>query len=96
MKSPEEIMRTYEILEGEIFHICKKAENKCRHSFSGVSHWSPKLKQAIQKLSYWRARLKYNSFHPVIHKLGAKLNIDFHPNDIGEIKSQLQRSDRNW
>ena len=91
-KAPDDIMRCYEILEKEIFHICKKAESKCRRSFSGLHQWSPKLKKAIQTLSYWRARLKYNAYHPVIQKLGLELNITFHPRKRSEIQDQIKES----
>ena len=91
-KTPNEIMRIYEVLEREIFHICKKAENKCRKTFSGTSHWSPKLKEAIQRLSYWRARLKYHAFHPVLQKLSTELNIEFQPQEVSDIKTQITKS----
>ena len=53
-----EIKRTYKILDEEIYHICRKAERKCKKTVSGTYTWSPKLVQAIKTLSYWRARKK--------------------------------------
>ena len=42
----------YKTLGEEIFHICWKAEQRCKQTVSGTYAWSPKLLQAINLLAY--------------------------------------------
>ena len=89
------IMKRYEILDREVFSICRSAEKKCKPTVSGHHHWSPELAQAIQELSYWRARHKYKQENATIKKLGEELGIDYDNKHLKEIQSQLQRCREN-
>ena len=67
-KDKWDIMKTYEKLDSEIFHICNKAEKKCKTTFSGRYKWSPALSKAIKTLAFWKAKQKYGDKNKVLLK----------------------------
>ena len=87
-----EIKRNYEILDDEIFNICRVAEKKCKRTVSGTYAWSPKLVQAIKTLSYWRARKKYSKENAVIRQLGRETGVDYQWHSTEEIEQFINES----
>ena len=86
-------MRTYDILDREIFYICLKAEKKCRVKASGKYMWSPALSEAIKTLSYWKARKKYGlQDNGIIKKLSEELGIHIDPKTEDEIQAHINES----
>ena len=77
-KNKWDTMKSYEQLDREIFHICRKAEKQCKPTYSGKYRWSPALAKAIKTLAYWKARKKYgNTQNGLIRKLGKDADILF-------------------
>ena len=71
-------MKSYEQLDREIFHICRKAEKQCKPTYSGKYKWSPAFAKAIKTLVYWKAQKKYgNTQNGLIRKLGKDADILF-------------------
>ena len=91
-KTPALIMEKYESLESKIYSIYKKSEHTCWTTIAGRSYWSPTLVKAIDTVKYWRGRLKYNRDHPVVIKLGVKLNIDYKQMEKDEIVTKITES----
>ena len=87
-----ETKRKYEILDKEIFHICRLAEKKCKRTVCGTYAWSPKLVQAIKHLSYWRARKKYTKENSVVRHLGRETGIDYQWHTTEEIEQFINES----
>ena len=87
-----EVQQTYEILDREVYRICRKGEKKCRPTRSGNRAWSPELIHAIQTLSYWKARKKYQQENALIRKLGSDTNIQFSFHTEEEIDRHINHS----
>ena len=87
-----EIKRLYEILDKEIYHICRKAEKKCKQTVSGKYAWSPKLSQAIKTLSYWRARKRYPTETAVVRQLGRETGVQYKQHTQEEIDVFIRES----
>ncbi len=86
-KNKWEIMGTYDKLDREIFHICRKAEKECKATFNGRYQWSPALATAIKTLTYWKARKKYgHNTNGIITKLSQELGIHIDPHTDDEIQ----------
>ena len=91
-KTPDLIMKRYEALDTEIFHICTKAERRCRKTNPTNAQWSPSLVKALNALKYWYMRLKHNKSHPTIVKLGADAEIQYQEYTKEEILYKIKRS----
>ncbi len=91
-KTKWDTMKTYEILDGEIFHICKKAERGCTKTYSGRYQWSPRLVNAIKTLAYWKARLKYNTVNKLIQKLGMESGVSYDHQSDNDIRKNILQS----
>ena len=87
-----DVMKKYEKLDTEIFHICRKAEKQSKPSVSGRHKWSPKLACAIKQLSYWKARMKYGSNNRVVIQLGQEADIDYEYKSTNEIQQMINVS----
>ncbi len=87
-----DVQQTYEILDREIYYICRKGEKKCRPTRSGNRAWSPALIHAIQTLSYWKARKRYQQENALIRKLGRDTNIAFCYHTEEEIDGYINHS----
>ena len=71
------IMRQYEALDGEIFGICKKAEQYCQPALVGKHDWSPALVVAIKQIRYWRYCLRVEEETIITKRMGEELNIKY-------------------
>ena len=91
-KSRWDIHRKYEILDKEIFDICRKAERNCRPTRSGTKAWSPTLARAIKQVAYWRARKKYPVQNALINKLGQEIDVQYEDLSTNNIEHNLQQS----
>ena len=89
------IMKRYEQLDKDIHGICWKAERQCRTTPAGSYEWSPKLAGAIREISYWRQRLHQKNETPLIHKLGADINIKYIPLSKQTIHQMINNSKKN-
>ena len=95
-KNRWEVMKTYEKLDKEIFHLCRKAEIRCRATVSGKYQWSPILAKAIKTLAYWRARKRYGvNYNGVVKKLEGELGLHFEFKTESEIQMMIQESKVN-
>ncbi len=91
-KNRWEVMKKYEQLDKEIFQICIKAEKKCKAATRGKSAWSPRLAAAIKKISYWRARVKYQSENNVVKKLGEETGIIYETISLDDAIRNIAKS----
>ena len=90
-----EVMILYDKLDKEIFHICRKAEAKCRTMKGGKYEWSPALAKAIKTLTYWRARKKYANHNRLIENLGNELEIPCEYQNEDKIQQMINISREN-
>ena len=91
-KTRWEVMKKYEQIDKEIFQICIKAEKKCKAANRGKAAWSPRLAAAIKKISYWRARVKYQSENKVVKKLGDETGIIYETISLDEAIRNIAKS----
>ena len=86
------VAKKYERLDSEIFHLCKKAERKCRKSTSGNYAWSPQLSKAIKTLIYWKTRTKHGDENRIVKQIGQELDIPFEFYTKDEIQVFVNKS----
>ena len=73
------MMRRYNQIDKEVLGICQKAEKQCRRDWAGQYEWSPALATAIQRINYWRHRLKHEGETEVSTKMEKDLNLEYTP-----------------